>query len=156
MSTCNLVEPEHDSAGVTISGLAQYYRRLADSASDKYGDALTCFNQAETLVKEVSCSASSFSSAFVSNMSPNLPADTGASIQEQTKVHHTICREKRNEVLRENDFIHHAIVLLRHYQSSRRPWWQLQSIYMMFMESPMYDWPRFLFAACTTQCTWKR
>ena len=71
---------------------------------------LAHFNQAETLVKEASHSASRFSSAFVSNMSPNLPADAGASIQERTKVHHTICREKRNEALRVNDFIYHAIV----------------------------------------------
>ena len=47
---------------------------------------------------------------FVSTMSPNLPADAGASIQERTKIHLTICTEKKNEVQRENDLIYHAIV----------------------------------------------
>ena len=43
-------------------------------------------------------------------MSPNLPADAGASIQERTKAHLTICTERKSEAQRENDLIYHAIV----------------------------------------------
>jgi ALIX V-shaped domain binding to HIV/BRO1-like domain len=43
-------------------------------------------------------------------MSPNLPADAGVSIQERTKVHLTICTEKKNEAQHGNDLIYHAIV----------------------------------------------
>lgn len=93
-----------------FTSLTQYYRGLADNAASKHGEALARFIQAETLAKEANRSASSFASAFVSNMSPNLPADAGSSIQERTKAHFVICTDKKNEATRENDLIYNAIL----------------------------------------------
>ncbi|KAF8957529.1 BRO1-like domain-containing protein [Flammula alnicola] len=93
-----------------FSSLAQYYRGLADNAASKHGDALVRFIQAESLVKEANRSASSFASMFVSNMSPNLPADAGSAIQERTKAHLVICTDKKNEAMRENDLIYNAVL----------------------------------------------
>jgi len=42
-------------------------------------------------------------------MSPNLPADAGYTIQENTKAHHLICTDKKNEAQRENDLIYNAV-----------------------------------------------
>ena len=92
-----------------FSSLTQYYRGLADSASGKHGDALARFIQAESLAKEAYRSAQSFSSSFVTNVSPNLPADAGTSIQDKTKAHHVICIEKKNEAEKENDLIYNAV-----------------------------------------------
>ncbi|KAF9030291.1 BRO1-domain-containing protein [Hymenopellis radicata] len=69
-----------------FSSLAHYHRGLADSAASKYGEALVRFNLAESLAKEASRAASSFSSGFVSTI------------------------EKRNESNRENDLIYNAIL----------------------------------------------
>ncbi|KDR77016.1 hypothetical protein GALMADRAFT_139043 [Galerina marginata CBS 339.88] len=93
-----------------FSSLAQYYRGLADNTANKHGDALTRFIQAEVLAKEANRTASSFASMFVSNMSPNLPADAGTSIQERTKAHLVICADKKSEATRENDLIYNAIL----------------------------------------------
>ncbi|KAJ8700569.1 bck1-like resistance to osmotic shock [Pleurotus ostreatus] len=93
-----------------FSSLAQYHRGLADSAAGKHGDALVRFTQAESLAKEASRTAATFGSVFVTNMSPNLPADAGSSIQERTKAHLAICSEKKAEATRENDLIYNAIL----------------------------------------------
>ncbi|KAF8152985.1 BRO1-like domain-containing protein [Crassisporium funariophilum] len=93
-----------------FSSLTQYYRGQADNASGKHGEALVRFIQAETLAKEANRAASNFSSMFVSNMSPNLPADAGTSIQDRTKAHLVICTDKKNEAQRENDLIYNAIL----------------------------------------------
>ncbi|PPQ68084.1 hypothetical protein CVT25_014247 [Psilocybe cyanescens] len=93
-----------------FSSLAQYYRGLADNAANKHGEALVRFTQAETLAKEASRTASSFGTMFVSNMSPNLPADAGTSIAERTKAHLVICSDKKAEATRENDLIYNAIL----------------------------------------------
>ncbi|KAG5220442.1 bck1 resistance to osmotic shock [Salix suchowensis] len=93
-----------------FSSLAQYHRGLADSAAGKHGDALVRFTQSESLAKEASRTAATFGSVFVTNMSPNLPADAGSSIQERTKAHLTICSEKKAEATRENDLIYNAIL----------------------------------------------
>ena len=93
-----------------FSSLAQYYRGLADNASGKHGDALQRFNQAESLAKEASRSATTFGSMFVSSMSPNLPADAGTSIADRTKAHLVICTDKKGEAQRENDLIYNAIM----------------------------------------------
>ncbi|KAH9474563.1 Vacuolar protein-sorting protein BRO1 [Psilocybe cubensis] len=93
-----------------FSSLAQYHRGLADNAANKHGDALVRFIQAESLAKEASRTASSFGSMFVSNMSPNLPADAGTAIAERTKAHLVICSDKKAEATRENDLIYNAIL----------------------------------------------
>jgi hypothetical protein len=46
----------------------------------------------------------------VPNLSPNLPADAGPSIQERTKAHSVLCTERKNEAQRENDLIYNAIL----------------------------------------------
>lgn len=46
----------------------------------------------------------------MSNMSPNLPADAGTSLQDRTKAHLVICTDKKNEATRENDLIYNAIL----------------------------------------------
>lgn len=93
-----------------FQSLSQYYRGLADDAAGKHGDALVRFTLSESLAKEASKSAQSFSSMFVSTMSPNLPSDAGTSIFERVKAHHTICTEKKAEATRENDLIYNAVL----------------------------------------------
>lgn len=93
-----------------FQSLAQYYRGLADDAAGKHGDALVRFTLAESLAKEASKSAQSFSSMFVSTMSPNLPSDAGTSIYERTKAHHVLCSDKKSEATRENDLIYNAVL----------------------------------------------
>lgn len=68
------------------------------------------FTLAETLSKEAVRTATGFSSAFVTNLSPNLPADSGPSILERTKAHAAICTERRAEMARENDLIYNAVL----------------------------------------------
>ena len=68
------------------------------------------FTLAESLAKEASKSAASFSSAFVTHLSPNLPSDAGPSIQERTKVHLALCTERKTEATRENDLIYNAVL----------------------------------------------
>ncbi|KII91636.1 hypothetical protein PLICRDRAFT_105619 [Plicaturopsis crispa FD-325 SS-3] len=89
-----------------FTSLAQYYRGLADASSGKHGDALVRFTVAEAAAKEAARTAASFSSLFVTNMSPNLPADAGSSIHERTKAHLALCTERRGEAQRENDLIY--------------------------------------------------
>lgn len=93
-----------------FSSLAQSYRALADNATGKHGDALVRFTLAETLAKEASRTASTFSSLFVTHMSPNLPADAGPSIHERTKAHLALCSERKNDAQRENDLIYNAVL----------------------------------------------
>ncbi len=93
-----------------FSSLAHYHRGLADSAASKYGEALVRFNLAESLAKEASRAASSFSSGFVSTMSPTLPSDAGSALADRMKGHLAIVSEKRNEANRENDLIYNAIL----------------------------------------------
>ncbi|KAF5325175.1 hypothetical protein D9619_009900 [Psilocybe cf. subviscida] len=90
--------------------LAQYHRGLADGTAGKHGDALVRFTQAEASAKEANRTAVGFAAMFVPNMSPNLPADAGTSIQERTKGHHVICSDKKAEATRENDLIYNAIL----------------------------------------------
>ncbi|KAJ3568948.1 hypothetical protein NP233_g5369 [Leucocoprinus birnbaumii] len=93
-----------------FQSLAQYYRGLADAAATKHGDALVRFTLAETLAKEATKSAQSFSSMFVSTVSPNLPSDAGTSLHERSKAHLAICTDKKSEAQRENDLIYNAIL----------------------------------------------
>lgn len=93
-----------------FSSLAQYYRGLTDNASNKHGDALVRFIQAESLAKDANKLAASFGGMFVSNMSPNLPADAGTAIADRTKAHLVICSERKAEATRENDLIYNAIL----------------------------------------------
>ncbi|KZP17376.1 BRO1-domain-containing protein [Athelia psychrophila] len=93
-----------------FTSLAQYYRGLADDTVGKHGDALVRFTLAETLAKEASRLSQSFSSMFVTAMSPNLPSDAGASIAERLKAHLALCSERRTEAHRENDLIYNAIL----------------------------------------------
>ncbi|PPQ99317.1 hypothetical protein CVT24_009185 [Panaeolus cyanescens] len=92
-----------------FSSLTQYYRGLADNTAGKHGEALARFIQAETLSKEANRAATNFGSSFFPNMSPNLPADAGSSIQERIKAHMVICTDKKSEAQRENDLIYNAI-----------------------------------------------
>ena len=93
-----------------FQSLAQYYRGLVDDAAGKHGDALVRFTLAETLAKDASKSAQSFSSMFVSTVSPNLPSDSGTSIHERTKAYLAICTDKKSKAQRENDLIYNAIL----------------------------------------------
>jgi tyrosine-protein phosphatase non-receptor type 23 len=93
-----------------FTSLSQYYRALADNATSKHGDALVRLTLAENLAKEASRTASTFSSLFVTNMSPNLPADSGTSIYERTKAHLALCSERKAEAQRENDLIYNAVL----------------------------------------------
>ncbi|TDL27807.1 BRO1-domain-containing protein [Rickenella mellea] len=90
--------------------LSHLYRAYADNAAGKHGDALARFAIAESAAKEASRNAASFGAMFMTQMSPNLPADAGSSIQELTKVHHTLCTEKKAEAQRDNDLIYNAVV----------------------------------------------
>lgn len=93
-----------------FSSLTHYYRAQADTATSKYGEALVRYNQAESLAKEANRTAQVFANMFVTNMSPNLPADAGPSLLERTKAHLAICTERKNEAQRENDLIYNAIL----------------------------------------------
>ncbi|KAG6849355.1 hypothetical protein H0H93_009138, partial [Arthromyces matolae] len=89
-----------------FTSLSQYHRSLADSAASKHGDSLVRLNVADTLAKEASRLASTFSPA----PSPTLPADAGSSIQGLTKTHATVVSERRAEAIKENDLIYNAIL----------------------------------------------
>ena len=93
-----------------FSSLAQSYRALVDNAAGKHGEALVRFTLAETLAKEASRTAATFSSLFVTHMSPNLPADAGPSIHERTKAHLALCSDRKNDAQRENDLIYNAVL----------------------------------------------
>lgn len=93
-----------------FTSLSQYYRALADNTTSKYGEALVRLTLAETLAKEASRTAATFSSVFVTHMSPNLPADSGTSIQERTKAHLALCSDRKTECQRENDLIYNAVL----------------------------------------------
>jgi len=93
-----------------FTSLSQYYRGLADNTAGKHGDALVRFTLSETLAKEASRNASTFASMFVSNMSPNLPADAGLSMQERMKAHLALCTDRKGEAQRENDLIYNAVL----------------------------------------------
>jgi hypothetical protein len=83
---------------------------MADNAAAKHGDALVRFTLAETLAKEATRTAANLASVFVTHLSPNLPADTGTSIQERTKAHLALCTERQVEAARENDLIYNAVL----------------------------------------------
>jgi hypothetical protein len=68
------------------------------------------FTIAEKSAKEAFRLASSFSSSFVTQMSPNLPADTGTSILDMTKAQQARCTEKKDEAQRDNDLIYNAVL----------------------------------------------
>ncbi|PCH36767.1 BRO1-domain-containing protein [Wolfiporia cocos MD-104 SS10] len=93
-----------------FTSVAQYYRALADSAAGKHGDALVRFTVAETAAKEANRSASSFSSVFVTQMSPNLPPDAGPVLLDLTKAHLALCTDKKTVAQRENDLIYNAVL----------------------------------------------
>ncbi|KAG6828280.1 hypothetical protein H0H92_008552 [Tricholoma furcatifolium] len=87
-----------------FSSLSQYHRSLADSATNKHGDALVRLGLADTLAKEAQRLASGFSS------SPTLPADATTSIQGLTKTHAALCAERKSTAEKENDLIYHALL----------------------------------------------
>jgi len=93
-----------------FSSMSQYHRALVDNAAGKHGDALVRFTLAETLAKEASRTAANLASVFVTHLSPNLPADTGSSIQERTKAHLALCTERQTEATRENDLIYNSVL----------------------------------------------
>lgn len=86
------------------------HRGMADDSAGKHGDALARYTAAEATAKEASRAAASFGGMFMTQMSPNLPPDAGSSIQELTKVHLTLCTDKKNEAQRDNDLIYNAVV----------------------------------------------
>ncbi|KAH8102053.1 BRO1-like domain-containing protein [Cristinia sonorae] len=93
-----------------FSSQAQYFRAQADNAAGKHGDALVRLTLSETYAKEAHRSASSFASAFVTQMSPTLPPDAGPSLSDLTKAHLALCTEKKNEAQRENDLIYNEVL----------------------------------------------
>ncbi|CCM04501.1 uncharacterized protein FIBRA_06681 [Fibroporia radiculosa] len=93
-----------------FTSMSQYYRALADSAAGKHGEALVRLSLAETAAKEANRSATSFSSVFVTQMSPNLPPDAGSTLLDLTKAHLALCTERKNEAQRENDLIYNAVL----------------------------------------------
>jgi hypothetical protein len=93
-----------------FTSLSQYYRAQVDNAAGKHGDALVRYTLAETLAKEASRSAANLAAIFVTHLSPNLPVDTGSSIQERTKAHLALCTERQVEATRENDLIYHSVL----------------------------------------------
>jgi hypothetical protein len=90
--------------------ITQYHRALADSAATKYGDALVRLQLAEVAAKEAHRIASSFNSAFLPQMSPNLPADAGQSLFELVKSQLALSTERRAEAQRDNDLIYNAVL----------------------------------------------
>jgi hypothetical protein len=93
-----------------FQSLSQFHRSASDSLASSHGPALSRLILAESLAKEASKLATSFSSTFLSTSSPTLPADAGASIVERTKAHVALCSERRAESQRENDLIYNAII----------------------------------------------
>ncbi len=90
--------------------ITQYHRALADSAATKYGDALVRLQLAEAAAKEAHRIASNFNSAFLPQMSPNLPADSGQSLFELVKSQLALSTERRAEAQRDNDLIYNAVL----------------------------------------------
>ena len=84
---------------------------MADSAAGKHGDALVRLNVAEIAAKEANRFATNFAAVFVTQMSPNLPADAGSCLLDVTKSHLALITEKKNEAQRENDLIYNAVLV---------------------------------------------
>lgn len=68
------------------------------------------YGLAENLAKEASRTATAFATAFVSNLSPTLPADAASSLQDRIKAHVALCTDRKGEATRENDLIYNAIL----------------------------------------------
>ena len=92
-----------------FGSLAQFYRAQVDSKAGNHGDSLVRFTLAESLAKEGSRSAQSFS-ALWAHVSPTLPADAGTSLLERTKSHLQLCTDRKNEAQRDNDLIYNAVL----------------------------------------------
>jgi tyrosine-protein phosphatase non-receptor type 23 len=93
-----------------FTSVSQFQRAIADNAAGKHGDSLVRFTLAETAAKEAAKTASSFASLFVNQLSPNLPADAGPSLQDLTKAHLALCTERKTEAQRANDLIYNAVL----------------------------------------------
>ena len=92
-----------------FTSVTQFQRGLVDDAADKHGEALARFTLAETNAKEANRVALSFASLFVNQLSPNLPADAGPSLQELTKAHLAVCTTQKNDAQKANDLIYNAV-----------------------------------------------
>lgn len=92
-----------------FGSLAQFYRAQVDCKAGNHGDSLVRFTLAESLAKEGSRSAQSFS-ALWAHVSPTLPADAGTSLLERTKSHLQLCTDRKNEAQRDNDLIYNAVL----------------------------------------------
>ncbi|EIW86032.1 BRO1-domain-containing protein [Coniophora puteana RWD-64-598 SS2] len=90
-----------------FASLAQYYRGLVDDKAGNHGNALVRFKLAESLANEANQDATSFNALFVCSVS-SLPVDAGSAILDSTRVHLSLCTERRSEATRENDLIYIA------------------------------------------------
>ena len=70
---------------------------------------MTRINLAESLAKEANRLSITFSSYFVSTLSPNMPPDSGSAMAEIAKAHLTLMSEKKKEAQEENDLIYNAV-----------------------------------------------
>jgi tyrosine-protein phosphatase non-receptor type 23 len=94
-----------------FASLAQFNRAVADAASSKYGDSLTRFVLAESLAKEASKLATTFSKEFTPlTASASFLPDAPVSLVDLTKNHLTICSETRAKAQRDNDLIYNAVL----------------------------------------------
>ena len=93
-----------------LTSVTQFQRGLVDDAAGKHGEALVRFTLAETNAKEANRIALSFASLFVNQLSPNLPADAGPSLQELTKAHLAVCTTQKNDAQKANDLIYNAVL----------------------------------------------
>lgn len=91
-----------------MNSYAQYYQALADDDSNQHGIAAARLQSAQTLAKEAERQAKS----FPANPAPStlLSSESGPTLQELTKRHHSAVQEKLKGALKDNDFIYHQTV----------------------------------------------
>src|SRR5277367_4327255 len=91
-----------------MSSLAQYYQGLADDDANSHGTAIARLQAAEVTAKDANRLSNSFPSSVPANS--NLSSETGTSLAEITRRHHTNVQEKLAELVKDNDYIYHQTV----------------------------------------------
>lgn len=91
-----------------LNSMAMYYQATADDDANQHGSAVARLQAAEGLAKE----AERIARGFPSTMPPmsNLGAECGGILQEMSKRHLSLVRDKLTEAIKDNDYIYHQPV----------------------------------------------
>jgi tyrosine-protein phosphatase non-receptor type 23 len=98
-----------------LASLAQYNRSLADNTASKYGESLARLYVAESLAKEASKLASTFSSQFTpATTLTSLAPDAPVSMVDLAKNHLALMTESLMKAQKDNDLVYNDVVPSEH------------------------------------------